>query len=71
MKLLLQNDLLKIPAVISLDGWRATNWKGGDSALKPGPPWRKVICTLQKHCPQINYGHNAPQRQQTKGALSL
>lgn len=54
MKLLLQNDLLKIPAVISLDGWRATNWKGGDWALKRGPAWREVICTLQKHCLQVN-----------------
>lgn len=26
---------------------------------------------LAKHCPQINYGHNEPQRQQTKRAFSL
>jgi len=71
MKLLLLNDLLKIPAVISPDGWRAINPNGGDSALKSGPPWREVICTLQKHCPRMNYGHNEAQRQQTKGALSF
>lgn len=71
MKLLLQNDLLKIPAVISLGGWRATNREWHSLCSEATSSLEGGNLHLAKHCPQIYYSHNEPQRQHTKRALCL